>query len=171
MGGDEFRILCNVAWYSGLRKGEIFAIKASDLRPGYLYVDSQVDKELNMRETKTRGRRKAFILEGGEEWITKWLDIPEAKKKLLRSYNHAKKVRSACSRAFSETDKQCSFHCLRHSYAVHLLSRGVPIAHVAQSLGNSTEVCERYYTGFVLTDESLQLMRQIMEKGPNVARK
>jgi len=162
---DVFQILCNVAWYTGLRKGEIFAIEEKDLQKDlFLYVDLQVDKDLKLKETKTKIRRKAFIIKGGAEWIRKWLLVPQEVKDQLRSYNHAEKVRNACAKVFPDPEKECTFHCLRHSYAVKLLSRGVPMAHLAQSLGNSNDVCERYYTGFVLTDESLELMQMLMER-------
>ena len=50
-----------------------------------------------------------------------------------------------------------------NSYTIVLVSRGVSLSLVAQSLGNSVSVCEKYYTGFVLTNESIDYIRKLVE--------
>ena len=63
---------------------------------------------------------------------------------------------------FSEACKQAqvmdfTFHCLRHSFAAHMLSRGVPIYKVSKILGHSGVVVTEQHYGHldrsVLTEE------------------
>ncbi len=159
----QFRVLVEVAFYTGLRVGEVFALTEAAIRTDHLYVDSQLDESLERRDTKTRTARKAWIIEGGLDAVHRWLAIPTAERDKLRIVRHATVFRRACKRAFKDRPElHCRFHDLRHSYAIYLVSRGVPLTLVAQSLGNGVSVCEKYYSGFVLTDLSMQLMSQIL---------
>ena len=58
-------------------------------------------------------------------------------------------LQQACKAAFlQEKEKHLKFHDLRHSYAIYLLSLGMSLERVAQSLGNSIQFCQQYYVGF-----------------------
>ncbi len=161
---DSFHILCWVAFTTGLRLGEIFAITDSNIHwtRKYIKVTRQVDSNFIKRETKTRRDRRAFFINEGAIWLEKWVDLPKKEKDRIRNLNHARKLQKACMAVYTEQDKIIKFHDLRHSYAVHLLSNEVPLAFVAQSLGNSHKVCEKYYLGFVLADESINTISRIM---------
>ena len=160
----QFRALAEVAFYTGLRAGEVFALTEAAIRADHLYVDAQVDEALERRDTKTRAARKVWIIESGLDAVRRWLAVPASERDKLRIVRHATVFRRACKRAFKDRPElHCRFHDLRHSYAIYLVSRGVPLTLVAQSLGNGVSVCEKYYSGFVLTDLSMQLMSKLLK--------
>jgi len=161
-----FKILCWVAMTTGCRLGEIFAISDTNVnwKKNYINVSTQIDKDFKRRTTKNRRSRKAFLLDEGQEWLKLWLDISDSEKERLRTIHHADKLKEACEKVFSNQNKFIKFDDLRHSYAVHLLSKEVPLSFVAQSLGNSHKVCEKYYVGFVLADESIETISRILNK-------
>jgi hypothetical protein len=45
-----------------------------------------------------------------------------------------------------------------------LLGAGVPLSFVARSLGNSETVCEKHYTGKVLTDAFIDTIDMLVKK-------
>lgn len=159
---EDFQTLCWIALTTGLRKAEIFALKPSDRRDIQLHVSSQLYPDLTLRETKTRQERRAYIIDEGQKYLDRWFSFSEVRRNKLRNIKHSDILKRACRKVFDNPEKHCKFHDLRHAYAVILLQQGVPIAHVAHSLGNSVTVCERYYTGFVLTDVGVDLIHSIM---------
>lgn len=160
----SFATLCQVAFATGCRVGEIFALTSRDLTDSHLRVTSQLDTELRSRETKNRKKRRAYVLPEFRPAITAWLAIPTAEKASLRLVKHSRLFRAACQKAFpGSPEKHVHFHALRHSYAVHLVGLGVPLSLVAQSLGNSIAVCELHYSGFVLSDLGVEGIDSIVK--------
>jgi integrase len=176
---SEFHLLCQhiddptlktlatLCFYSGVRIGEAFAITATSLNAenkDTIRIASQLDRRGNLKPTtKTRKPRLAFLISGGLEAFEEWVKIPHAQKLKINRLTVSKQIRTACEKAFpGDPDKQLTFHALRHSYAIHLLSRGVSMSLVAQSLGNSLSVCQHYYVGFELTNESVAAIRAIV---------
>lgn len=140
---------------TGARLGECFALTPAAIKDDKLQITKQMDDTLRLRETKTRRGRKTWILPEAAEWVAHWAAVPLEKKKEMRNLAYSKKLQKLSKGVIV-------FHDLRHSYAIHLLQKGVPISQVAQCLGNSVLVCERYYTGFVITDEGIDTIRRIM---------
>jgi integrase len=165
----NFRLLCRVALATGCRVSEIHGLLESDFKmpAGFVLVAKQLKrKAVEQTPTKNRKVRKAYVLQEGRPWLDAWFALDDATRNSLRDTRQADHVRAACKKAFEGTKlKQCTFHDLRHSYAIHLLGTGVPLDFVAQSLGNSRAVCEKYYTGYVLSDASISLIDQIYTKG------
>jgi integrase len=162
---DGFKKLCRAAMATGARIGELFPIRTKDFVSGtFVLIETQIDKELNERETKTRKPRKAFVIAEGREWLRDWIEYED--KQALRNKHHADMLRVACKRAFpKDKERHLVFHDLRHSYAIHLLQTlGAPLGHVSRSLGNSTHVCEMYYAGFVLTDAGIDHLERLSAK-------
>lgn len=156
--------LARVAWVTGLRVGEAFALTDAALKQDCLLVATQLDVHGVRRETKTRSVRKvAYLHPDGEAWVRQFLALPDAVRAALRTERHSVLMRRACKKAFPGVPaKHCHLHDLRHSYAVALVQRGVPISLVAQSLGNSVAVCERYYSGYALVDEGIATIARIL---------
>jgi integrase len=150
--------LIQVLFLTGLRLGEAMALRSSQLRPdGSLWVDSQVDKHGQRRSTKTRKPRKVFVLSGGDVALQKWIQfLPDVAQDRL-SLSQA--MRRESMRILK---RDLCLHDLRHSYAVLMVSRGVSLSLVAQSLGNSILVCEKYYSGFVLSDEGIETIKRML---------
>lgn len=162
---ESMRILCGLAFHLGARQGELFALTALDLKEKSVRIDWQMTKAWTKTQTKTDKRRKAYLLPEGIEWFKSWCSVPLETKKALRTTKLADIFKQACQKAFpSQPEKWCVFHDLRHSYAIYLLERSVPLSFVARSLGNSESVCEKYYTGFVLTEGFIETIDLLVQK-------
>lgn len=164
----NLRILAKVCFYSGVRIGEAFAFNSKCLMPDgqdTVRVSAQVDRSGSLKPTtKTRKPRLAFLIPGGLDAFNEWVQLPASEKKKINRLAVSKQIKVACEKAFpGDIDKQITFHGLRHSYAIHLLSRGISMSLVAQSLGNSLSVCQHYYVGFELTNESVAAIRSILK--------
>ena len=84
------------------------------------------------------------------------IDRDESSRELMKKY---------CKIAFpDDPTKHLTFHALRHCYAINLLSMGVSMSLVAQSLGNTLSVCQQYYVGFELTNDSIDAIQAIVKK-------
>lgn len=150
----NIRLLIEAAFYSGLRAGELFAVTPNLVRETFIQVNGQMDRAGVFRETKTRTIRKAFIIPEGRNAVLAWAEVKNKRK--FRNVELSTLVRKACKSAFPEdSSKYVTFHDLRHSYATHLISKGVSLDLISQSLGNSISVCQDYYSGFVLSDDSV----------------
>lgn len=157
---DSYQEVFKVAFSTGCRLGEIFAIQPEDIGEG-LKVRSQIDESLSRRETKNRQERTAFILKGYRESVISWANKPEEDRLKLRNLAWSKITRKACAKA--KLTKKCVFHDLRHSYAIYLISKGISLSLVSQFLGNSIHVAEKYYAGRVAVPESIQLVSQFFD--------
>lgn len=162
---DEFQqVLCRLAFYSGLRVGEIFGLQPHDLkREGFLYVARQMDYKGVVRLPKTRKTRNVLFLgKDGKAAFEAWCQIPKEVRLARRATGHSEKVKRACLKAGV---LECRFHDLRHSYAVEALAKGLSITQTAKLLGNSVAVCEKYYTGFAATSSEMAAIMKILEAG------
>lgn len=148
----------SLSFYSGLRIGELRSLtQASKIGINTLNVLTQIDREGEKRLPKNRKKRKAFIHEKGvpafELWIAKETEFSHKQMTYV--------FKAACYKLFK---KRLKWHDLRHSYAVHMISSGVPIQLVAQSMGNSVKVCEDYYSGHVLSDHGIDTISRMLLK-------
>lgn len=163
------RLLQRVAFNTGLRIGEIFALNQESAQDAQFFSQFQIDRDLERRHTKRRlrKRRRVYVLPGGEPDFKEWAAVPLKTKLKIRNQKHAEILGRACEEAFpNREDKRAAFHDLRHSYAIYLVSRGVNLTQVAQCLNNSVSVCEKYYSGFVLKDETIESIKRIIEANP-----
>lgn len=150
---EPYRTLVGVAIYTGLRRGEIFGLKPQDLlSESTLNVMRQITPGGEVRKPKNRKVRKAFILKGGAAYVRSWLSM---KKEVGRNAPVGRKWKELSG---------IRFHDLRHSYAIHLIGSGATLEWVSQSLGNSREVCEKFYSGFLLSNDAISLLEKLMDK-------
>lgn len=169
--GPHERILCQLAFSSGCRLGEIFALEEDDYRNGVLSVSKQllVPKRAQARgvpliqPTKNERDRRLIALPDFDRAFTEWLALSYEERLKLRTKNMARVIKSACEEVFpNKPNKHVVFHDLRHSYAIALLDKGVPMKRVAECLGDSVVVCEEHYAGFDLSDESVLSLRRLI---------
>lgn len=159
------RLCADVAFYTGCRLGEIFALE--NCTDKTVDVRYQIDYCGIKRPIKTRDYyRRAYVLPGGLQYVKDWLTLPASEKARIRKVKFAEVVTEACKAVFTEPAKQVRFHDLRHSYAIYLAERGVPLSFIAKSLGNGEAVCERHYAGKVLTDGFIEAMAGIVGEKP-----
>lgn len=161
---DKLRLMHEVAFATGLRAGELFGLLPDDIKDGHLQIFTQIDTDRRRRATKTRKERKAYILKSHLPAVKEWARIPLEERLRFRKRSIAVVTKRACLKAFpGQTDKHCVFHDLRHSYAIYMVSRGISLTLVSQSIGDSLKVTERYYSGFALTDDSIQLISTLLD--------
>jgi integrase len=153
----EYRALFGTCFATGARIGEAFGLLRSKLHKRHVYIDCQEDRKFDLRDTKTVEARSAPFIPELKEDVEAWLDIHE--REHMRNVKHCDVLRAACSAAKVRGVK---VHDLRHSYAIHLLGRGVSLSLVAQSLGNSDAVCQEYYAGFVLKPEAVEMVASLL---------
>lgn len=143
----DFRQLVQAALFTGMRYGELRALKCSDYNP-----DSGT---VLVRHSKTgKGRHVALTDEGRAlfDELTAGRDPTEIM--LLRkegdsfepwgiSHQH-RRMKDACTHA--KIEPAVSFHILRHTYGSLLARAGTPMAVIARGLGHSdSRMSEKHY--------------------------
>ena len=156
------RVACGLAFWTGLRLGELCAITNADMRGDFLMVRTQIGNKLNRRETKTRKGRRVLLQTQAIKWLEKWLEIPESERHRFRLQKPSGKLKAASMKALGRDN--ITFHSLRHSRAIYMISRGVSIELVAQNIGNTPQVCEKHYYGHMLSDQGAEYMKQILNQ-------
>ncbi len=169
------RILSTIAYYSGLRLGEIFALNSKKVRRtigGYIInVDRQMYRNGEFGLPKRRKVRRSFAFDACKDELSKWLDTSETTRVNVRGRKYWEVVAQACS--YAKVSNVLSFKDWRHCYAISLLNMGATISQVAQNLGNSEQVCRKYYTGYIMTNDGIETMARSIVKnaeeffGPN----
>ena len=158
------RILASIAYHSGLRIGEIFALQKAKVRPIsggiVLNVDRQMYRDFTYDLPKRRKIRRAFANSQCADDLKAWLDVSEVERNQIRNRRFSKIISNACNNA--NTFHNISFKDLRHCYAINLLNRGATISQVAQNLGNSEQVCRNHYVGYVMTNDGIEMMAKIV---------
>lgn len=159
--------LLRLCYYSGLRIGEAYALERHHLLAnGTIRVTGQIDRQGRRRHTKTKKPRIAYLCPQGIESFNQWVDAPEKEKQLIDRQEASRDLmKKYCQRAFpGDKSKHLTFHALRHCYAINLLTKGVSMSLVAQSLGNTLSVCQQYYVGFELTNEAIEAIHAIINR-------
>jgi len=159
---EKLRLMHEVAFGTGLRAGELFGITEENLKKEHLEFDTQIDVDGIRRHTKNRKSRSAYILQKFRPAVKEWVAIPLSDRLKFRKRSIAKITREASKKAL---DREITFHDLRHSYAVYLISKNVSLSLVAQSLGDSIRVAERYYVGFAPEPESIAQISALERRG------
>lgn len=163
--------LATVLFSTGVRKSEALALRQSDLKGHYLLVDKQLQrgklnketKEVSQPRLKNPKRNKkgrVLVLPFGLEALKRWLKVED--KDLYRSAIFDS-LEIACSKAFpNDKSKWVGVHDLRHSHAIYLLSKGASLTQVALNLRNTIEVCQKYYTGYAHTDDTIEALKKMI---------
>jgi integrase len=176
---EDIKNLFYTLFYTGLRLGEAFALfskrqidsktgrKLNYLNGTQLAVYSQMIKNTKkITSTKTGKERIAYTVQNNFQRIKAWADLDKETKEKLRNIEFSYIIKKAGRLTFPKDAEKRNLkaHDCRHSYAVHLLNSGVSISLIAKSLGNSVLVCEKYYLGYALQEEGIQMIHQLMNQ-------
>lgn len=159
------KTLLELCYYSGLRIGEAYGLEPHHLLPdGTIRVTGQLDRNGVRRQTKTKRPRLAFLFPQGIDAFKYWTQASEAEKATIDRLESSRELmKKYCKIAFpKDSSKYLTFHALRHCYAINLLTKGVSMSLVAQSLGNTLSVCQQHYVGFELTNDSIAAIKSIV---------
>ncbi len=164
---EPFRVLCQMALYTGLRIGELMALEPRHLKrdAGAIYVEWQINKAGERTKPKWGKRRIAAVFAEALDLFDRWIEVKDqvGHKTRLRA---ARLVLSASRRAYPrKSEHHICFHDLRHSYAIKCFEQGMSLEWVAKQLGNRIEVTEKHYVGFVQTLNTVEAAFKLMNKG------
>lgn len=138
-------------FYTGLRLGEVLAVKWSDIDEGILKVKEQYQKKVEIdrtgsrklsyvfKELKTKGSKREIPL---PEKLIKALNKMDKSYDLIFNINGnplepkraPRRLKQICEKL---NIKHRSFHSIRHSYATRLFELGVPAKTIQNLLGHS----------------------------------
>jgi integrase len=163
-------LLHRVAFYTGARIGECFAMAEADFNEEKLElrIIGQIDKTGVERGPKTRHDRVTLVFPAGVSALKAWFAAkaeitPEQRKQMARV------TRAACEAVFKDPAKHLVFHDLRHCYARLCREKGLTTEDVADLIGDSLLVAKEHYTNFGPTDGIMDLRRQAIRKKPRKA--
>jgi integrase len=157
------QMVVTVCYSVGCRIGEAFGLTTADYKSNVVHVDKQMKRDLQITDRKRGGECDSVPNPIGVVRLKEWLKFKD--RETYRNRDWPEIVRTACQKAFpDDSSKWITTHGLRHSYAIWLLSKGVSLSLVAQSLGDSMAVVEEHYTGFVLTPESIEMIKSQLAK-------
>lgn len=152
--------LASIAYYSGLRLGEIFGLEKRKIRriqEGFvILVDRQMLRDFSYELPKRRKVRRCFANPECQDALKRWVELSHDERTSYRRRKFCFLIKQACKT--SETKHILSFRDLRHCYAINLLNSGATLSQVASNLGNSEKVCRDHYLGWVMTNEGVELM-------------
>jgi integrase len=142
------KTIAAVAFYAGLRPSEILGLEARDLKGDVLRVERQPHRDVVEALPKMLKKRKAFVMKDGVRWVEEWLKMNADKNVMYTP-------------SIIREHFKIHLYGLRHSYAVHLIGMGATLDWISQSMGNTRETCERHYSGHVLSNDSLDMLRRL----------
>lgn len=141
---SDFRPLVQAALFSGMRYGELTALRVADIN-----LDSGT---VHVRKSKAAKTRHVVLTDEGREFLTRQGAGMAGDALLFQRpdgnpwgrTHQQRPLREACDRA--KILPPASFHTLRHTYASRLVMRGAPLFVVATQLGHSdTRMVEKHY--------------------------
>lgn len=146
-------VFFSIAFYTGARKGEIHALKWSDIDGNILHIRRSINQKLKGDDVETAPKNKSSIRD---------LQLPEPLMKILTE--HKERQRNAAPLQFSEEFRVCggerplrdtsidkhnrkyadkaelphiTIHEFRHSHVSVLANEGINIQEIARRLGHS----------------------------------
>nr|WP_321261167.1 tyrosine-type recombinase/integrase [uncultured Sphaerochaeta sp.] len=161
---------------TGMRLGEIRALRPSDLRDGYIHVEHSVDLYGALKSTKTGDKRdlpipgslmetlkKLAKLSGKCDRIFSVADVPIGSKTIRFSLYRALS-RMGIEEA-ERVKRNITFHSWRHFLNSQLLSNGVNELKTRKITGHSTAAMTEHYAKFLVNDfaDVLKITNGIVE--------
>lgn len=143
---DDVRLAIAICYYTGVRRGELLGLTWPDIDNQSITISKQLDTQhFIYTDPKTKNSFRT-------------IPIPAALVKMLNDYRRSQPLdirRRLFPRpygtyygmkaAIKKVDGRLSPHCLRHTYATHLLGRGMDIRTVAALLGDNVKTVINTY--------------------------
>jgi integrase len=154
----DIRPLVTAALLTGCRAGELLALRAGDFDPH--------SKTVLIAESKSGKPRRVPLTDEG---VTLFANLTAGRLESERLFTRAdgtswyrmaiaRAMREACSGG--KVSPAASFHTLRHTYASHLVQKGVPLLFVASALGHSdARMVEKHY-GHLAPSQVADMIRE-----------
>ena len=148
----KHRLMILLAYSSGLRVSEVVSLKVADINMDRLIIHLRATKGGKDRRTVLSKRLLPDIEQviAGKENGEYVFGRSDGQKLTPRT---AQKIFSVAART-ADITSTATFHCLRHSFATHLLENGVDVRYVQELLGHRNIKTTQIYTH--VTDVSLR---------------
>lgn len=152
---EDLRSATATLFATGVRLGELMALEPSDYSSGYLIINKQIRVDGTLKEPKRGKTGKVVIVAELKKYVEAFLKVKN--KHILRSQlqNEVSLI------SHKIINNRITVHDLRHSHAIHLLSKGASLTLISLQLRNRIEVCQKYYSGFDHTDDTLVMLKAI----------
>lgn len=147
----NYYVFFNIAFYTGMRKGEIYALQWNDIKDNCICITKSITQKLKGEDRVTPPKNRSSI---------RTIQIPKPLKKILEAHKKRCKLIDAFSNNFyicggirpirdtttqNELKKYAQIsgvkliriHDFRHSHASLLANEGVNIQEIARRLGHS----------------------------------
>ena len=162
---------------TGMRLGEVRALRACDIRDGYIHVEHSVDLHGNLKSTKTGDVRDlplpprimGELLDlkkhvGPEEKLFSVAGKPVSSE-LIRDGLYRAMARMGVTEE-ERRKRNITFHSWRHFLNSQLLSHGINESKTRKITGHSTESMTEHYTHFLVKDfeDVLQITEDIVKE-------
>lgn len=141
--------LAMVLFAAGLRIGEAIALEPTDFFKGTIHVAKQLPRDGKLRAPKRGKVGRVQVLKVGHAACVRWCAVADkvpVRQDLVTQLRRLGKITP---------------HDLRHSHAIHWLSKGASLKLVANNLRNRQDVCEMYYAGYEHTDDTLEGLKRL----------
>ena len=145
------RMAAALCYYTGIRRGEMLALTWQDI--DFPRMELTVNKQLDIRSNK--------IMQPKSKNGYRTIPIPQVLLQMLKIYHdtqplsidrriftHPTGVYQTLATNMKKVDSRLSPHCLRHTYATHLLACGIDIRTVAALLGDDTKTVISTYVHY-----------------------
>ena len=143
---DDIKLAIAICYYTGVRRGELLGLTWQDVDRQAVTISKQLDTQhfiYTAPKTKNSFRTIpipiALVNMLNEYRRTKPLDIQR------RLFPKPYGTYYGMKRAIKTVDSRLSPHCLRHTYATHLLAKGMDIRTVAALLGDNVKTVINTY--------------------------
>ena len=149
--GWDYYVFFAIAFYTGLRKGEIHALKWTDIDGKYLSVSRSINQKLKGGDVETPPKNKSSIrtLQMPEPLI-RILNEHKARYEKIRGFQDDWRITGGtaplrdtsiekANKKFAEAAgvKKIRIHDFRHSHASVLANNGINIQEIARRLGHA----------------------------------
>lgn len=177
----SYYVFFNIAFYTGARKGEIYALKWSDIEGNILHIRRSVAQKYGKGDIETPPKNKSSYRD---------LQIPaplmeiflEQKERQMQDENFTEDYRVCggitCIRDSTVTNKNVEYgnkaglphirvHDFRHTHATLLINEGINVQEIARRLGHSStkETLETYAHLYPREEErSIRILDKIFLK-------
>ncbi|MBG0765815.1 MAG: site-specific integrase, partial [Tissierellales bacterium] len=174
IGHKKLKYIVLFAFYTGARKGEILALKKSDINDGYVNINKQIgltkvfdseeeySYEYRITRPKSKTSNRKIPLPDPLIKELKKLDRLTKEEKLrlgpayednnllfpslTGTYINDRNLSRSWERALESAGiKYRKFHCLRHTYVTLLLEKGAPMIEVSRLAGHSSVAITQVY--------------------------
>lgn len=140
----KHRLLISLSYSAGLRVSEVVSLKIKD-------IDFE-EMTIHIRQGKGKKDRISILSEKLSAELSKLISQKEKNELVFESERGGKLSTRTAQKIFEQSlkksniKKDASFHCLRHSFATHLLENGTDVRYVQELLGHANIRTTQIYT-------------------------